>query len=231
MSLPVFDTPTYTCKLPSSGETVKYRPFLVKEQKQLLMAASGSAEQQIDAVENIIASCSFGKLDPKKMPNFDIEYLFMQIRAHSVGENIELNLTCGCGEKTTGVLDITTVEVKKDVGHTNTIELDQNLTLVMRYPRMREVEEMLQAGNVDGIIKLIAKNIDSIWQNDEKYSAMDYSVAELIEFVEGLSPASLDKIESFFSTMPVLSHEIEWDCSACGEHNKVTLEGMQSFFG
>ena len=231
MPLPIIETPTHTCQLPSNGETVKFRPYLVKEQKQLLMAAAGSAEQQMDSIENIISACTFGKLDAKKMSNFDIEYLFMQIRAHSVGETIELTLTCGCGHKSNASLDITTVNVKKTDGHSNSVELENNVIVKMRYPRMREVEEMIENRNIDSIIKLIAKNIESIWQNDDLFSAADYSVAELIEFVEGLSPASLDKIEGFFATMPVLSHDMEWDCSACGDHNKVTLEGMQSFFG
>lgn len=231
MSLPVFDTPTYNCILPSNDQPVKFRPFLVKEQKQLLMAINGSSDQQMEAIENIINACTFNKIDARRLANYDLEYLFLQIRAHSVGETIDLTLTCGCGAKTNAKLDITTVKVNKPADHTTNIELDNNLLVKMRYPRMREVEEMLSNRNVDSIITLIAKSIDSIWKGDEQYSATDYSVAELIEFVEGLSPSSLDKIEQFFATMPALNHELNWDCTECGEHNTVTLEGMQSFFG
>jgi hypothetical protein len=231
MSLPVFDTPIHTVNLPSNGEAIKFRPFLVKEQKQLLMAASGSSEQQIEAIEGVISACTLGKIDARKLASFDVEYLFMQIRAHSVGEKVDLTLTCPCGAKSNATLDITSVAVNKPAEHSNTIELDQDLLVKMRYPRMREVEDMLQQRDVDAIIRLISTSIDSIWKGDEQYSAADYSVAELVEFVESLPPASLDKIEQFFATMPVLKHDLDWDCTECSAHNTVTLEGMQSFFG
>ena len=231
MSLPVFDTPISSIVLPSNVEVVKFRPFLVKEQKQLLMAAQEGVEQQNEAIEGIINACTFGKVNANKLPSFDVEYLFMNIRAASVGENVELVLTCSCGAKQDTVLDVTKVQVEKTPEHKDTIDLDNNITLKMRYPHLREVDELLQAKDVDGIIKLIAKSIDSIWQGDEKFSAADHSVAEMIEFVESMNPQSLDKIEKFFATMPVVRHKIDWDCKECSKHNEVTLEGIQSFFG
>lgn len=231
MSLPVFDTPVSTVALPSNGEVVKFRPFLVKEQKQLLMAAQEGVEQQNAAIEGVIHACTFGKVDASKLPSFDVEYLFLNIRAASVGENVELVLTCSCGAKQDATLDVTKVNVEKNPDHRNSIDLDNNITLQMRYPHLREVDDLLEAKDVDGIIKLIARSIDSIWQGDEKFSAADHSVAEMIEFVESMSPQSLDKIEKFFATMPVIRHRMEWDCKECGKHNEVTLEGIQSFFG
>lgn len=231
MSLPVFDTPIHSITLPSTGETVQFRPFLVKEQKQLLMAANGDLDQQNTAIEQVIAACTFNKVDARKLASFDVEYLFMQIRAHSVGENVDLVLTCGCGAKTNSKLDVTAVKVIKDDAHTNTIELGSGLIVKMRYPRLREVENLALNQNVDGIINLIATSIDSIWKGDEMFASTDYTVAELIEFVENLSPQSLEKIEEFFSTMPVLRHSMNWNCKECSADNQVTLEGIQSFFG
>lgn len=230
MALPVFDTPIQSIKLPSNGEVVKFRPFFVKEQKQLLMAAQESAESQNDAVENVISACTFGKIDANKLPSFDVEYLFMHIRAASVGEKVELVLSCPCGAKEDTSIDVTKIQVQKQDEHTNMIELDGNITVELRYPHLREVDELLATKDVDGIIKLIAKSIDKIWQADEMFAAADHSVAEMIDFVESMSPQSLDKIEKFFATMPVLRHTVEWDCKECSRHNEVTLEGIQSFF-
>lgn len=231
MALPVFDTPVHSIKLPSSGEVVKFRPFFVKEQKQLLMAAQESVEHQNDAIENVIAACTFGKIDANKLPSFDVEFLFLNIRAASVGEKVDLVLTCPCGAKDDLGIDVTKIEVQKQENHSNMIELDGNITVEMRYPHLREVDELLATKDVEGIIKLIAKSIDKIWQADEMFAAADHSVAEMIDFVESMSPQSLDKIETFFATMPVLRHTVAWDCKECSKHNEVTLEGIQSFFG
>lgn len=230
MALPVFDTPIHTVKLPSNGEAVKFRPFFVKEQKQLLMAAKEGVEQQNDAVENVIHACTFGKIDASKLASFDVEYLFLNIRAASVGEKVELVLTCPCGAKEDTAIDVTKIDVQRNADHVNTIDLDGNIIVQLRYPHLREIDELLAAKDVDGIIKLIARSIDKIWQGEEMFTAADHSIAEMIEFVESMSPQSLDKIEKFFATMPVLRHTVEWDCKACSKHNEVTLEGIQSFF-
>lgn len=230
MSLPVFDTPVSSIALPSNGALVKFRPFLVKEQKQLLMAAQEGTDQQNDAIEGIINACTFGKVDASKLPSFDVEYLFMNIRAASVGEKVELVLTCPCGVKEDTSLDVTKVKVEKQDDHKNIVDLDNSISLTMRYPRLREIDELMEAKDVDGIIKLIARSIETVWQGEEMFSAADHSVAEMIEFVESMSPQSLDKIEKFFATMPVIRHTIEWDCKECSKHNAVTLEGIQSFF-
>jgi len=231
MALPVFDTPVATLALPSNGATVKFRPFLVKEQKQLLMAAQEGTNQQNDAIEGIINACTFGKVNAATLPGFDVEYLFMHIRAASVGEKVELVLTCPCGAKQDESIDVTKVEVEKTEGHKDTIDLDNNITLKMRYPYLREIDELLAAKDVDGIIKLIARSIETIWQGDEMYAAADHTVAEMMAFVESMTPPNLEKIERFFATMPVLRHTMVWDCKACSKHNEVTLEGIQSFFG
>jgi hypothetical protein len=232
MTLPVFDVPQFSTMLPSTGAKVAFRPFLVKEQKQLLMAVAGSSEEQIDAVNNIIDACTFNKLNVRRLPAFDVEFLFLQIRAKSIGENVEVVLTCAnCGEKSKSVLDVSQVKVKKPEGHNNVIDLGNDCIIKMDYPRLEELEIDPDVPNVERIIGLIAGCIQSIWQGEEMFAAEDYSMDELIEFVENLSPGNLAKIEDFFKTMPVIRHVFEWDCGKCEHHNRIVMEGLQNFFG
>ena len=232
MTLPVFDVPQFTTILPSDGRKISFRPFLVKEQKQLLMAVAGSPQEQVVAVNNIIDACTFNKLNARRLPAFDVEYLFLQIRSKSIGENVEVLLTCSnCGEQTKNMLDVTKVAVNKPEGHSNTIDLGQNVIVKMDYPRLEDLEIDPDAPSVDRIIQLIASCIQSIWQGEEMFAAEDYSMEELIEFVENLNPESLAKIEAFFKTMPVVQHAFEWDCGKCEHHNRVVMEGLQNFFG
>lgn len=194
------------------------------------MAVANDADEQITAMENIIHACSFGKLQARKLPAFDVEYLFLQIRARSIGENVDLVLSCDCGEKTKAVLDITKVNVVHVEGHRDTIDLGSGIILQLRYPRLQEIEEISDDPNIDNILRLIAKCIKSIWQGDEMFAAEDYNEAELLEFVENLSPANLDKLEEFFDSMPTLKHTMNWNCKACSKDNSIVLEGMKNFF-
>jgi hypothetical protein len=230
MALPIFDAPRYTLILPSSGEKVEFRPFLVREQKQLLMATQASVEEQIMAINSVIEACTFGKIKPAKMASFDVEYMFLQIRARAVGEVVDMVLTCECEAKQETKLDIAAVKVNKPAGHVKDIEVGGNVMVVMRYPTLEELEILAADRTVDNVLRVIARSIDSIWQGDEMFAATDYSEAELIEFVENLSPLGLEKMENFFATMPVLQHQLAWDCTSCGKHNSVKLEGVQSFF-
>jgi len=231
MSLPVFDVTRFKVSLPSSGKVIEFRPFLVKEQKQLLMASSAAAAEQAAAINQLIAACTNNAVDAARLPSFDVEYLFLQIRARSVGENIDINLTCGCGEKQNAVLDLTSVKVQHTEGHNKKIDLGNGMLVMMQYPRLQDVDALLENRTADGIIEIIASSIESIWSGDEMFAASDYSREELIAWVNELSPAALDSIETFFASMPVLKHVLDWDCRACGKHNSVALEGMQNFFG
>ena len=194
------------------------------------MATNGAPEQQISALNEVIHACTFGKVQAEKIPAFDAEYLFLNIRAHSVGENINIVLTCGCEAKQDAKIDVTTIKVDRKADHIKLIEVDDQISIEMRYPTLVELSTMQEEINIDSIINLIAGSIDSIWQGEEKFAAQDYSAAELVEFVENLSPAVLEKLENFFATMPILRHTVAWDCKECGKHNDVTLEGMNSFF-
>lgn len=226
----MFTTSKHRIELPSTGEKIEFRPFLVKEQKLLLIATNGDAEQQITAMNEVIRACTFGKINPEKLPAFDAEYLFLNIRAHSVGESVNVVMTCSCEAKQDAKLDVTSIKVDRHPEHNKVIDVDGNVSIEMRYPTLTDLSTMQAEANIEGIINLIANSIDSIWEGEERYAATDYTAAELIEFVENLNPATLDRLENFFATMPILRHKMEWDCKECGKHNDVTMEGMNSFF-
>ena len=233
MSLPKIDVPEYTTELPSTGEVVKFRPFLVREQKQLLIAQGGDAQQQTQAVENIVRDCTYEKVNPGQYPAYDIEYLFLQIRARSVGENIDLVLTCGeCGNKQDTQLDITAVKVHKNDNHNFNIDLGPDLYLTMKDPDLAELAKLRTAEDLDSedVIKMVANCIQTIWKNSESYDVRDYPETDLIEFVENLSPQHFAKIEEFFTSMPKLRHDLEFKCTKCEAENVAALEGLQSFF-
>ena len=230
MSLPLLTTPKHRIELPSTGEKIEFRPFLVREQKLLLMATNGNAEQQISAMNEVIHACTFGKINAQQLPAFDAEFLFLNIRAHSVGETVNIVMTCSCEAKQDAKLDVTTIKVDRPATHNKIIDVDGNISIEMRYPTLIDLSTLQAETNIDSIINLIAGSIDSIWEGDERIAAQDYSAAELVEFVESLSPAVLDKLENFFATMPVLRHTMDWDCKECGKHNNVVMEGMNSFF-
>ena len=230
MSLPVFEVPKFKTTLPSNGKTVEFRPFLVKEQKQLLMVTAASAAEQTSAIESVIAACTNNAVDASRLPAFDAEHLFLQIRARSVGENVDIALTCGCGEKQNATLDLTSVRVHTSPEHTNKIDLGSNIMVILKYPDLQEISSRPEINTADDVTNMIVNSIDGVWSNDELFASSNYSREELVTWVDALSPAALDKIETFFATMPVLKHTLDWKCKACGADNSVTMEGMQSFF-
>jgi hypothetical protein len=234
MALPKIDVPVYSTELPSTGEVVKYRPFLVREQKQLLIAQNAGIEQQTQAVIDLVSACTFNKLAVRKLPAYDLEFLFLKLRANSVGENIDLVLTCGeCGNKQDAQLDLTTVKVETYPDHDHKVDLGHGLLVTLSDPDLESLTSLRGVTNPDAdqIISLIAKCINTIWKDDDMYSALDYSPADLIEFVENLSPGNFSKLEKFFITLPKLRHEISFKCIKCESDNTAALEGLQSFFG
>lgn len=231
MSLPRIDVPSYTCILPSTGQSIQYRPFLVKEQKQLLIAMGGDEQQKIQTVKNIVAACVTDKIDVDRMPAYDLEYLFMQLRIRSVGESVDLILSCGeCDNKQNALLDLQTVEVQKPAGHASEIDLGGDLMVTLRDPSIEQIAELKESDSVESIIHLIAGCISAIWKDGEMYAANDYSISDLIEFVENLSPAHLEKLNDFFQTLPHLTHTLNYKCTECGADNEAVLEGLQGFF-
>ena len=243
MSLPRIATPKYELTLPSSNKIVHYRPFLVKEEKILLLALESEDETQImNAVTDIINNCVSEDIDAKNLPMFDLEYIFLQLRAKSKGEDLNLEVPCGkCETPIPFNLNLLNVKVVHTKGHTNKIELTNNIGVIMKYPSIKLKEGLdTEASEVENIFSSLTGCLDSIWDKDSTYPAKDHTNEELEEFFESLPEKEFVKIQDFFTTMPVLKHEVDIKCNAktgkgkekktCGWKEKKVLEGLQSFF-
>ena len=240
MALPMNSTPVYNLVIPSTKQTIKYRPFLVKDQKTLLIAQQ-SADQKImiDTLKEVIKSCITEPIDISKLAIFDIEYIFTQIRSKSVGETVDIVLSCDVdhGEdnakaKLQYTVDLSQVIVQEKEGHTNKIALFGDVGVVMTYPNIDDIKK-LQGGaevSTDDTFKLIASSIEYIYDNEEIYYAKDQSDKELMDFINNLTSEQFVKIQKFFDTMPKMSHTINYNCPVCNKAHTVVLEGMESFF-
>jgi hypothetical protein len=233
MALPKLNTQTFELEIPSTDEKIKYRPFLVKEEKILLQAQEGEDIEMIDALMTIISNCTFGKVDPKEYPSFDMEYIFLKIRSKAVGEKVSLTLTCPDDNitKVTTTVDISKVEVSVEDGHSNKIELTDDVSCVMKYPTVKTFagRDLKKLSPVD-TINMTGQCIHQIIDGKEVYEGKDLSEAELAEFLENLTQKQFSKIQTFFTTMPRLKHVVNVTNPKTKKKGKVTLEGMQSFF-
>ena len=238
MPLPKISTPTYEMVIPSSKKKIKFRPFLVKEEKILIIAMESQDNTQIaNAIKDVLESCILTKgIKVDKLATFDIEYLFLNIRGKSVGEEIEVMVTCtDDGEtKVPTTINLDDIKVKIDKEHSPDIKLDDELTLRMRYPSM---EEFIKTNfsttenlNVDDTFKLIASCIDQIYAEEESWAGSDCTDKELSEFIESLSSQQFKQIEKFFDTMPKMTHTVKVMNPKTKKENKIVLEGLQSFF-
>ena len=233
MNLPVLNTPTYEMEIPSTGEKIKYRPFLVKEQKLLMMAQeSGDDESQLRTVGEIVKSCTFDKIShPEKLPTFDIEYMFLMTRAQSVGSKIPMTVTCpDDGEtKVDYELNIDEIKVKKVDGHTNVIMLTDDIGITMKYPNLDMVKSFTNIDeNITNIsFDMIRDCIQNIFDKDQVYE--DMSSKDLQNFIEQMNTDQFEKISNFFETMPKLTHTIKVTNPNTGVESEVVLEGLQSF--
>ena len=238
MPLPRIATPTYELVLPSSNRKIKYRPFLVKEEKILIIAMESEDQKQITtAIKNVINNCILSKgIKVDKLSTFDIEYLFLNIRGKSVGENVEVLVTCPDDNKTevSVIVPLDEIQVIKDPNHEKDIKLDDNLVLRMRYPSLSEFIktnfDLNEQITVDQSFDLIISCIDQIFNEEESWSASDCTKKEMTEFIEQLSSKQFKDIEKFFDTMPKLSHTIKVTNPNTKVKNEVVLEGLSSFF-
>jgi hypothetical protein len=237
MALPKLNTPTYELEVPSTDEKIKYRPFLVKEEKILLMAMeSGKNEDIVSAVRDIVTACTFNKVNLGNSPMFDVEYIFLNIRAKSVGEVSKLKLLCPDDKKTYAETEINLAEVQVQVGdgHTNKIELTDEMGMIMTYPTIDSFMEMgVQTINASNMLDVIGACVLQIYEkNGEKvYHAKDQTKKELTEFIEQLNTQQFKKLQKFFDTMPKLKHEIKVKNPKTKKESKVTLQGLNDFFG
>ena len=224
--------------LPSSNRKIKYRPFLVKEEKVLIIALESQDQTQIaNAIKDILSSCILTKgTKVDKLSTFDIEYLFLNVRGKSIGEKIEVMVTCPDDEKTQVPMsiDIDSIKVNKSKDHKSDIKLDDQYTLKMRYPSLNEFIKTNFSGDgvqVDDTFDLIASCIDQIYSEEESWASQDCTHKEMVEFLEQLNSSQFKEIESFFNTMPKLSHTVKVKNPNTGVESDVVLEGLQNFFG
>jgi hypothetical protein len=240
MALPIMNTPVYTMTVPTSGVSVRYRPFLVKEEKALLIAQqSEDVKVMIETLKNVIKSCVQDNLDVEKLAVVDLEYMFVQIRGKSVGETIDLTFGCDTdhGEqnekaKSTVTIDVSTISVETGEGHTNKFELFDNVGVVMKYPTVDILKKLegIDSSDIDKVFEVMALSIDYIYQGDEIFYSSEQGKDEMLQFVNNLTSDQFVRIQSFFETMPKLRKEIQYDCPVCGRHHVKLLEGLQSFF-
>ena len=236
MALPKLITPTYELEIPSTDEKIKYRPFLVKEEKILMMAMESKAAADItQAVKDIVNECTFNKVNISNMPMFDVEYIFLQIRSKSVGEISNLKLLCPDDKKTYADVELNLTEVKVQVGedHTNKIELDKGMGMIMTYPTIDSFSESgIKDINASNMLDVISGCVLQIYEEDGKktYDSKDQTKKELIEFIEQLNTKQFKDVQKFFETMPKLKHEITIKNPKTKKESKITLTGLNDFF-
>jgi hypothetical protein len=237
MALPIIETPTYELTLPSQDTKIKFRPFLVKEEKMMLIALESGEEKQIqDATKEVLGACTFNKLDMDNVPTFDIEYMFLQIRAKSVGEVSKFKVVCPDDKKTYVdiEIDLSKVEVQVDDEHTNKVVIDEQrqLGVVLKYPTLKMLgQKDTMSADYDTVFEMMLNCVDQIYEGEKIYPGVDTSKEELKDFFEKLPTGSFEKIKKFFDTMPRLRHEQEVTNPVTGVKSTVTFTGLQDFFG
>ena len=232
MALPKLQTPTYQLVLPSTNEKINYRPFLVKEQKILLIAQEAKSDDDIaTAVGELVRSCTFGKIDPEVSPLFDIEYIFLQIRAKSVGETSELHITCPDDEKTkvSVKINLQEISVQMTANHTNEIKISDDIKLFLRYPLLSDVRGILNINDATMIFSILSKCVQEIHHKDKIYNRIDMSDNELNEFIDSMTNNQLESIMDFFDTMPKLRHVVKITNPNTKVKGEVVLEGLSNF--
>jgi hypothetical protein len=229
MALPKLETPTYELILPSSAEKITFRPFLVKEYKILLTTLDAENAEINRVVTELVNACTFNRLKIDTLANFDVEYIFLNIRAKSIGEITNLLLNCNnCDNQISLDLNLTNATVEKSLDHNPRINITDNIIIEMRYPKFEEMINIYQNFKSDIIVEMLSSCIKAVYTEDKVYD--DYTKEELLEFVNSFSKNQFEMIENFFLTMPKLVQRIEQDCDKCGTHNTMTLEGLQNFF-
>ena len=234
MALPRIDTPTYQTNLPSTGQSVQFRPFLVKEQKIIMMAQeSGEEGEMVRALSALVTACTFNKIDVANSPTFDVEFLFLKIRGKSVGETVQINMVCPDDEVTqvSTKIDLDQIRVQTQEGHNNVIDITDTVKMVFKYPTLLDISKIGSIETSDGIFKLMNRCIHEIHYGDDVYNRVDISDKDIEEFIDQLTGEQFEKITQFFQTMPKLIHKISVTNPKTNVQSEVVLEGLQSFLG
>ena len=234
MALPQLNTSTYELELPSTGETVKYRPFLVKEQKRLMIAMESEKTTELkDALASLVTSCTFEKINPYEVPMFDIEFMFLRFRGKSVGEKVKLNVLCPDDEETRVDVEINLedVGVKLEADHTNEIEITKKIKILMKYPDLNDMVEMQEKKEVvSATFNMIKRCVHEIHDGETVYPKVDMSDTELAEFLDNMTTEPFEKIQNFFTTMPKIIHVVKVTNPKTKKKGEVVIEGIESFF-
>ena len=246
MALPVLNAPTHELTLTSTGKTIKFRPFLIKEEKILLMALeSNDEDEMMRAMKQIISNCIIDDIDIEKLPLFDLQYLFLQLRVQSVGEIVTLRFQHTNGKNSKGEecshiqnvdIDISKIKPESIEGHDKKIQVTDDIGVVMSYPKMdlyqklAEIEQDQNPNMINAIIDIFIDSIEMIYQSDEVFYAEEHTKEEMHEFLNSLNSGQFNKIRDFFQTMPYLRHEFEYTCDKCGCSENVNLAGVEDFF-
>jgi hypothetical protein len=239
MTLPIIETQVYELTLPSTDIKVKFRPFLVREEKILLQAMESQKQGEIvEALKQIVNACTFGSLNVNELPTFDLEYIFLNIRAKSVGEIAKLKILCPDDKETYAdvEIDLTKINVQVDDKHNNNIVVDESkkIGLIMKYPTLGSVDpetNFNSTSNTKIIFDIISKSIYQIYEGEKIFNATDYTKDEMMKFIESLDSKTFKKLQDFYDTMPKLMHEIEVENPKTKVKSKVTLQGLTDFFG
>ena len=235
MTLPKLTTVTHELEVPSTKEKLKFRPFLVKEQKVLMIAQQTEDLATIqNAIADVISTCTFGKMDPWQIPSFDLEYVFLHIRAKSVGEELELNILCPDDLETRVPIKINLEDIKVNMveDHTSIIEINDQVKVVMKYPTMKEITQITtsDSNDVDQLFAMVRTCVSEVHDGETIYKDVDITNDELEEFIGSMQAKDLEKINLFFETMPKLFHTIKVENPNTKVESEVTLEGFDDFF-
>ena len=233
MALPKLNNANYELTLPSTGKQLKYRPFLVKEQKALMIAQESEDDKLIEnTFAQIISDCVLDEIDPYKLPMFDIEYIFLRIRGKSVGEKVKLKLLCPDDNETyvDVEVDLEKVDVQMPVDHSNVVEITEDIKLIMKYPCLKDMTNFDIEGEVTSIFELIKSCIDEVHDGETVHHKIDMSDNDLEDFIDSMSTDNFDNLNSFFETMPKLMHVIEVTNPVTKKKSEIPIEGLQSFF-
>ena len=242
--LPKIDVPIYNVKLLSTGKSLRFRPFTVKEEKLFLMANEGEDLTTIvDTIKQILNNCILDEFQVDSLPLFDIEHLFLNIRARSIGEVVNLKYKCNndvldeetkeekkCNNVVQIDLNVLDIQPEKQEGHTTKIEITEKLGIIMKYPNFETLKKFKDVSEADSIIKMAVNCIDYVYDADKIYYAKDSQEEDLIEFIESMQSKDLEKIKNFFDTMPKIKKDVDFKCNKCGHEEKIEVEGIQNFF-
>ena len=235
MALPKLNTPTYELVLPSTGEKVKYRPFLVKEQKLLMLAQESKDENSLaDTLGQLIKSCTFEKIDAENSPVFDIEYIFLKLRAKSVGETAEISVLAKDDNKTRVPVKVNLdkIDIHMTADHTTEVQIDEKIKLILKYPVLRDMKNISESDDeYKKMFAVLNKCIYEVHDGDKIYNVVDLTQKDIDEFVDSMNTSQLAKVLEFFSTMPKLRHPVSFINPKTKVKNEVVVEGLQNFLG